>query len=232
MANKFMAVLCCILLWSLLIHCPSGFAQGETQEMRQAAETGLREFVIPSIRNMLNVQPVGGFPPPDLPKQKYTYGFLKGENLDDATLGQAFQLHILSSNRVHTVKNSCDYSELNDLLHPAGTWYYPIILKNEGRCILYLTQGRNGAWTTSGFGNQALARMLYQVDRQWPKKNGYHPKLIQCDAPYDFLFTVPELGPDNLTSLSKSSNYGQVNDADTMLNIIDNAFVQYEATRQ
>ena len=75
--------------------------------------------------------------------------------------------------------------------------------------ILDVIDQVDNRWQAVSFGYAELARKVTRVRKRWPKVKGYNPQLIAVFQTREYLFTIPEKGPDNLTSL-ESTQLGRI----------------------
>lgn len=135
------------------------------------------------------------------PESGASLGFSDGDRLEKAELGEAFKLHtILPADLQASVPGQA----VEALVTETSQWYFPVTLDGEDRALLIVDR-MGGSWKAVSFGQAPLARRIAESRKQWPKARGYHPRFISVPHAYEFLFSVPEQGPENLTSLMSAA---------------------------
>lgn len=172
-------ILVCMLL--LLPVVSESMAADTPPDVIQAAEEGL----LPFLRRI----PQG---------EQERFGFTKTDNPDQAYLGNPFRLHTIPPAAISEYQPG---DTADSLISETRMWYFPVMLKDEFRAILIVDQ-MNGQWKAVSLGRAKLARQLGKVSKVWSRKRGYAPRLIAVFQVGEYLFTVPEKGDYNLTSLS------------------------------
>lgn len=126
-----------------------------------------------------------------------TYGFLPGERLADATLGEPIPVYRIALQDRERYTNQ----PVRSLLKPADEWVYPVILENR---IRFLVQVRHiGQSYVRGIGSRALAAEYANILDRWPASEGFHPQLLTIPGQPFYYFTVPELPDQNITDTSR-----------------------------
>jgi hypothetical protein len=154
-------------------------AQEAPQEVRLAAEAGLPHF--------LSLIPPG---------ERSSYGFTKDDILEQAYLGDPFNLYTIKPSALLGYQPG---DSLPAILTHTNIWYFPVMTRNEVRAVLEVSQ-QDGKWQAVGFGYVNLAKKLQGVMQQWPKAKGFHPCLIAVFQAKQYLIMVPEASPNNLIS--------------------------------
>ncbi len=147
-----------------------------------AAESGLARFLAEVI------------PPSEL----VNFGFAPGEETASARVGEPWLLHTITP---AALRSATAETVVADLVAPTGIWHFPVILGGAARCLVTVERVEGG-WEAVGIGMAPLAGELDKISRQWPKSGGYTPKLVAVYQAAAYFFTVPELGPRNLTPLT------------------------------
>ncbi len=172
-------ILLCMLL---LLSAVSESMAGDTpHDVIQAAEEGLQPF--------LKRIPQG---------ERERFGFTKTDNPEQAYLGNPFRLHTITPAAISEYQPG---DTANSLISETRMWYFPVMFENEFRTIL-IVDHMDGQWKAVSLGRAKLARQLGKVSKDWSRKRGYAPRLIAVFQAGEYLFTVPEKGDYNLTSLS------------------------------
>ena len=172
----------------LLALASQGVAQEPPQKVTEAANKGLSAFL-----NRI---------PPDKAQE---FGFSKHDQLAQCYLGNPLQLHAISPSALSKYQPG---DTISSIISSTKMWYFPVMLRKEAKAILVIDQVDN-RWEAVSFGYTELARKLTRVKKQWPKLKGYNPQLIAVFQSREYLFTIPEKGPDNLTSL-ESTQLGRI----------------------
>ena len=92
-------------------------------------------------------------------------------------------------------------TEVEELVTPAGLWYFPVIQSGSPRCVITVAW-MDGKWEAVEIGKAGLAAELGKISGQWPKAAGYEPKLVVVYQAAAYFFSVPELDSGNLTPLT------------------------------
>ena len=164
----------------LVVAIPLGAPGAAADEVARAAEEGLPD--------MLGKIPPGGWS---------EYGFASGEELAEATLGEPLSLFTITP----AALNACKPGDpVDSLLSETTLWYVPVRVKETVRSFLVVDRVED-RWEAVSFGYAPLTKPVEAMLAQWPASAGYHPKLILVFQAQQYLFTVPELGGDNLIPL-------------------------------
>lgn len=123
------------------------------------------------------------------------FGFEENDSLDQAYLGEAFQLHELTPN---TILNYQQNTPVDSLLSKTEVWYFLVMIDEEVKAILIVDKMKD-VWQTVALGKAKIAKELGKIRQQWPREKGYTPLLITCYYPNEYLFTVPQYDAYNLT---------------------------------
>lgn len=179
-----------VLLLSLSVFA----ARGETAspEVWAAAKEGLPAF--------LKAIP---------PSEAENYGFDGAGELARATLGEPIPHFTIEPSALAGWQPG---TPAGALMKPTGLWYFPVLVRKEIRAFL-LVDRMDGTWRAVSLGMAPLARSWGQVTRRWA---GCRPQLIEVYQASQFLFTVPEQGPHNLTAIAPGEgprDYGALGDA-------------------
>jgi hypothetical protein len=186
-APIFCVSLCMMLLFSvspkLLI------AQDAPLEVIQAAEEGLPRYL--GIISKGDVE---------------DFGFSEDDNLDEAVLGRPFLLYVLTR---AAVENYREGDTIYEVLEEGATWYFPIMIGDEIKCMLLVEQMDN-YWEAVACGGAGLARKIHLVRKVWPISEGYDPIFTDFISWY---FSVPQVNEYNLTGM----DYYPATDSDEVL---------------
>lgn len=171
---------------AVLMVCGSSPALGKfsseepSEEVILAAKQGLSRF----LRQMR-------------PTSLASFGFSSGDDLKKAALGDAFKLHTILPSALKTYSAG---QPVESIVTETSQWYFPVTLDGDVRALLIVDR-MGGRWKAVSFGYSPLAREIADSGKQWPKAKGYHARYISVPQAYEFLFSVSEQGPDNMTSL-------------------------------
>jgi hypothetical protein len=136
-------------------------AAGQTPsppQVRDAAQAGLRTFLAGS------------------PQALQGLGFGQQADIDQAILGDAFQVYTVSPERLLQVG---DLPDLQHLAVPTPLWQF-VVRGSGGAPRAMLTVGLvNGEWTAVALGAAGLAEQLVAVIGAWPPSAGYQHRLIR-----------------------------------------------------
>jgi hypothetical protein len=114
-----------------------------------------------------------------IPKSDLTdYGFSDESQLSSAHLGDPFQVFTLYQKTVNEYTNQ----ELNSIISPTNTWYFPIIADGQVRSLL-ITVLENDTYKGIGIGQEGLAKELAGARTQWPTAKGYRLKFLKVLQP-------------------------------------------------
>jgi hypothetical protein len=168
-------------LAAILLFFSVANAQEPPQEVKLPAEAGLPHF--------LSLIP---------PEERSSYGFTKDEALDQAYLGEPFNLHTITPPALLGYQPG---DSVRALLSKTNLWYFPVMFRDEARAVLVVDQ-LNGKWQAVSLGYATLAKQLQGVLQQWPRAKGFHPLLIAVFQAKEHLIMVPEVSSQELISLA------------------------------
>jgi|GEM_PF-548968 len=134
------------------------------------------------------------------------YGFKKDEPLEQAVLGVPFKLHTITPVALGSYTTG---RPVESLVSETNLWYFPIMLAGESRVFLIVDRMKNN-WQAVSLGQANLAKEIAGIRKLWPKSAGYNPRFIVVYQASEYLFSVPEKGPDNLTPIAKASGGGKI----------------------
>jgi hypothetical protein len=175
----------CFLLLVFVFCLPATtFAKFSTEvpppEVIQVAKAGLAQFLGGATGESLEM-----------------FGFLSTDSLNKTALAAHFKIHMISD---AGLKNYAAGRSVETIVEDGGHWYFPVTVKGDERAFLVVGKVR-GEWQAISFGFGDLAKEMGKVRKQWPRFRGYHPQYIAAPSAFEFFFTVPEKGPDNMTSM-------------------------------
>lgn len=159
-----------LIAFALLTICwaqrPALCAEEAPAAVRKAANEGL-SFFIPII----------------LHDDIRQYGFLDSKELDQATLGEPFQIYTITPGKILEYDSSMS---IEQMISTTSVWLFPIVAKDEVRALL--TVGRIDAkWEAYEVGGSRLAKLLAAVMDKYPSSEGYDFKFIRVfQASADF----------------------------------------------
>ncbi len=182
--KTFRNVMAALVLAATLAVGVTAYAEAEDAGLNhvQVAEEGLSAFleIIPQIQ-----------------QEDGEFGFAETDSLDEVRLGVPYKLHRINPSSLS------DYEEgetVFSLISKTQMWYFPIVLDDQMKAVLIVDKVK-GRWKAVGFGRANLSAKLGKVRRNWPASEGYNPLLISFQG-REYLYTVPEKGAYNLTSLT------------------------------
>jgi len=179
---KYPAIRLLIAFWALLLFAAPGavFPEPAPPEAAEAARAGLAPFL-------------QSIPASDLEG----YGFGPGDKLEEAGLGEPFQLYTITPQALLAAGPE---TTVGSLLSPTGTWFFPVELEGVPKNILTVAE-TDGAWAAVGIGKAGLAREFSAVRKQW-SPSGNQPRLVAVFQASAYFFTLPGLDDYNFTPLS------------------------------
>jgi hypothetical protein len=125
------------------------------------------------------------------------YGFVTGDLLTEARLGNAIPIYtIAESDRAGYHAGQ----PVRPLLKLANQWVFPVFIGNQIRCMVQVSRAGNNF--VPGSGSKVLALAWNKIQEKWPAAKGYHPELIVNPAVPGYYFTVPELATQNITDIN------------------------------
>ena len=147
------------------------------------------------------------------------YGFADGREIAKAVPGRPMPVQAITPAALHAWKPG---DAIGGLLSATTLWYVPVLAGGEVRAVL-VVDWVEGGWQAVSLGYVPLAGPLGMLLEQWPESGGYHPQLVMVVQAQQYLFTVPELGGDNLTPLSGLSMGSRVKEGRAGLGRVDEA---------
>lgn len=126
---------------------------------------------------------------------KTIIGFDQNDDLNLAVLGTPLRLYNLPAD---AVKNYDGSATVSSLIEETDRWYFPIIIAGKIKMMLYVAW-RDGAWQRIGLGSAGLAREMQALLTSTSLKKGSAPILIMQMDIGNYLFSIPEIDPYNLT---------------------------------
>ncbi len=105
----------------------------------------------------------------------HRFGFLNQKEVDEATLGEGFQIFTISPDTLLKDETSQD---LHLMAVPTTLWQFLIV--TDGKAVSLLTVDYiNNKWTAVSIGASRLAKQLSKFIETWPLSKGYHYRLIR-----------------------------------------------------
>jgi hypothetical protein len=132
------------------------------------------------------------------------YGFADGAAVAKATLSAPMPIYTITPAALDGYKQG---DPIGSLLSDTTLWYVPVRVEGPVRAVLVVDL-LDGKWQAVSLGYVPLAGPLEVLLDQWPQSKGFHPKLVMVYQAQQYLFTIPELGEDNLTPLSGGQGAG------------------------
>jgi hypothetical protein len=163
----------------LFLGCAAG-GQTVPAAVSTAAQAGLRAF--------LDRIPAG---------QRAEYGFAETDSLDQAELGDPWQLHALTPTALATCKGTTPVSAV---ISPTKLWYFPVLIASQPKALLVVDHTEAG-WEAVSLGYARIAQDLALVREQWSTAKGHAPLFVASFQARQHFFTVPTVDAFNLTPL-------------------------------
>lgn len=145
------------------------------------------------------------------------YGFADGREIAEAVPGRPMPVQTITPAALNAWKPG---DSIGGLLSATSLWYVPVQAGGKVRSVL-VVDWVEGGWQAVSLGYVPLAGPLGILLEQWPESGGYHPQLVMVVQAQQYLFTVPELGGDNLTPLSGLSMGSRVKEGHAGLGRLD-----------
>jgi hypothetical protein len=160
-------------------------SDSEIQQVKQAAQEATKMFF------------------PRAENRKTVFGFNDDDSLASATLEAPVPLYSLEESDLSSYQTG---QSLDALLKPTGQWLVPVAVGGSNRAMITIVGTTDGKWTGSTFGMAPLARKWQNIQAWWPAANQFTPHLIICPFAQGYFFSIPQVKPPNLTSLSAVSD--------------------------
>ena len=122
------------------------------------------------------------------------YGFMAGDFLEDAKLGEPIPVYIIDESARANYRSG---QPINPLLKQSNRWVFPVTLGDRICCMVQVK--KVGKEFVPGTGSKALAMAWSKILENWPMDQGYHPRLVVNPQIPGYYFTVPELPMPNMT---------------------------------
>ncbi len=136
-------------------------------------------------------------------------GFESQADVDNAELGEGFQVFTIQPDKLLDESSS---QELSDLVIPTSQWQFLILAKGNAKALLTVDLV-NGKWTPVSIGSAGLARQLSDLLTAWPAASGYRYRLVRVyQAQSDFIELSQagkKIGILPLTSLLAATKKGE-----------------------
>lgn len=128
------------------------------------------------------------------------YGFRDAKEVEQATLGQSFQIYTITPDKILETDSS---ESMEEMISATSIWLFPIVVKDEVRTLL--TVGRiDTKWEAYEVGGSKLAKLLAVVQDKYPATEGYDLKFIRVfQASADFVL-VSRPGESELVPLESA----------------------------
>lgn len=106
-------------------------------------------------------------------EQLQRLGFKSQQEINEATLGEGFQMYTVYQNVLLDESNK----DLHAMSVPLDRWRFPV--KSSERCIVLVDIGLlNGKWTFCGIGEAGLVQKIDALTKTWPKTEGNNFRII------------------------------------------------------
>jgi hypothetical protein len=138
---------------------------------------------------------------------------LDGCDPEDAYLGTPYKIYQLKD---VLVTESAEKNTVASMIEATQQWYFPVMIDDEVKTFL-MVDYINGEWKATSVGNGPLAKKMTKVRKKLRERKGYKERLILSYQAKEFLYTVPKMSPDNLTSLTYDVDYLKTKDLKTEL---------------
>lgn len=166
-----------------------------SDEVVNAAEEGVQTILLNLPPNVTDELGLDGFDP------------------EDTYLGTPYKIY-----RMEDILDtgSSEENTVASMVEATQQWYFPVMIDDEVKTFL-MVDNINGEWMATSVGNGPLAKKMTKVRKKLRKKKGYKERLILSYQAKEFLYTVPKISPDNLTSLTYDADYLKTKDLETEL---------------
>ncbi|MDJ0761835.1 MAG: hypothetical protein QNJ97_02505 [Myxococcota bacterium] len=183
----FFAVSVC----TVLLACASASAQDaikpRTTRATVVAEQGFRDFLTRALTETTRKR----------------FDLAPNETAKNATLGSPLRLNVIVPNKVAACRDGKCKSP-DALSNPIDTYLFPVKFNGQLKLFMSVDRYKNrDDFEIGSLGYKALARELTTVFKKWPRSQNAF-KLYVCDQAQTYAFSIPELGPDNLTLIDFS----------------------------
>jgi len=122
------------------------------------------------------------------------YGFVEGERVDQARVGDPFRLYTITP---AALAGYAAGDGVSSVLTPTETWFVPVVLGGKIRSILTV-DGTGGDCRAVALGKAPLAVELNKVLSRWPPSSGYDVQLVAVFQANAYFFAIPRLDDRNL----------------------------------
>jgi len=180
----------CIFQWlifSFFIVPQLGAQQIISTEVIKAAQEGLSHYAA-MISKQASTNPLF---------QNDGIGFEKNDPIGQAYLGEGFQLHGI---KLDSISNYQENTPVDSILSQINEWLFPVMIGEESKSVLIVDKMKDEC-RAGGIGGTEWAAELGKINKQWPRAQGYTPLLIKIYQAGTYLFTVPQKGSSNLTTI-------------------------------
>lgn len=143
--------------------------------------------------------------------QAQNYGFDDKAVAESFLLGSPYRLYAISPKALSTYKSN---EPIESTMTCGSTWYFPVKYNDKVRAILVVDWMKDH-WEAVSLGYAGLARELDQMERAWPTRDGYCPRLVVLFQASQYFFHIPLNGLDNLTALSPVPSSVKLSAAET-----------------
>ncbi len=133
------------------------------EQVVNAARKGLKSFL-------------AAIPPQDLNGM----GFLDQSEVDNALLGEGFQVYAAHPNNVSSYAKKV--ADSSSMVIPTNEWQFLIVTNDQARSILTVDRMQN-EWKAVAVGAAGLARQLAKIVEKYPAHAGYSHKFIKVFQP-------------------------------------------------
>lgn len=137
------------------------------QEVVEAAEVGFPRFLEAITDTLLT-----------------SYNFNSREEIQQASLGEPFQVHTILPERIIDYKGG---TPILKIVSPTSLWLFPVMSNHQIRALLTVDL-INDTWQATAIGSSGLAAQLSSALRRWPSSDNYDYIIVRVfQATSDFL---------------------------------------------
>ncbi len=143
--------------------------------------------------------------------QARNYGFDDKAAAESFSLGSPYRLYVISPKALAAYKTN---EPIESTMTSGSIWYFPVKY-NDNVCAILVVDWMKDHWEAVSLGYSGLARELDRMERAWPARDGYCPRLVVLLQASQYFFHIPLNGLDNLTALSPVPSSVKLSAAET-----------------
>lgn len=152
------------------------------EDVYEAAEKGLDKYLKSIPQGLLN-----------------EYGFHDTNELEMCKLGNAFEVQMITPQALMRYQEN---DTVKSLVSNTGMWYFVVTCQGQNRAMLTVAKGDNSNWEVVSLGNIPLAQELQNIQKAWTNDRGFEPQLVVVYQARKYLFHLPQLDDQNITTIS------------------------------